>query len=367
MKKITGKRTWIAVALALMLAFALAACGGAATGDASGGAGEDAATEGDAATGDESAAADEGAGGGAELTKITFVLDWTPNTNHTGLYAAKELGYYEEAGLDVEIIQPSDNTAEQLVAVGQADFGISTEENVTYALTQDEPLPIRTVATVIQHNTSGFVSLPEEGIKSPKDWKGKTYGGWGSPAEEKILEYILKQNGLSLSDINIVTLGQDDLVTALKGEIDFAWIFEGWDGIRLQNDGIAYDYEPIIDIDPDLDFYTPTIITNTKLIEEAPDTVKAFIEATDRGYQYAIDDPEAAAQALLKAAPELDEKLVTESAKYLATKYAEGAPQWGYEDENVWRTYTDILLKSGLTTKELDFSEAFTNEFLPAK
>jgi ABC-type nitrate/sulfonate/bicarbonate transport system substrate-binding protein len=353
MKKSMAKKI-IALSLSAILLFAMAACG------ASGGDGGSPSSS-DQTEGETDASANE------SLKKITFVLDWTPNTNHTGLYAAKRLGYYEEAGLDVEIIQPSDNTAEQLVAVGQADFGISYQENVTYALTQDEPLPIKTVATVIQHNTSGFVSLPEEGIESPKDWKGKTYGGWGSPAEEKILEFILRQNGLTLDDINIVILGEDDLITALNGEIDFAWIFYGWEGIRFQNNGIDFNYIPITDLDKVFDYYTPTIITGTKQIDEDPDTVRAFLEATAKGYEYAIDDPEGAAKLLLEAVPELDETLVTGSQKYLAGEYAKDAPQWGYEDEERWKSYSDLMLSSGLITRELDISAAYTNEFLPAR
>jgi ABC-type nitrate/sulfonate/bicarbonate transport system substrate-binding protein len=352
MKKHGLLKTVAILSLAIALAAGLAACGGGA----SSGGGSD-------TDGADTAQTD----GAQDLKKITFVLDWTPNTNHTGVYAAKELGYYEEAGLDVEIIQPSDNTADQLVAVGQADFGISTQENVTYALTQDEPLPIKTVATVIQHNTSGFIWLPDSGIKSPADWKGKTYGGWGSVTEEKILEYILKKNGLTLDDINIVTLGADDVITALNADIDFVWIFEGWEGVRLRNEGIEFEYLPIIDIDAALDNYTPTIIANTGLIEEDPDTVKAFVEATAKGYQYAIDDPAGAAEALITAVPELDGDLVKASAEFLAGKYAEGAPQWGWQDEKIWRDYSAFFFESGAVTSELDIAKAYTNEFLPAQ
>ncbi|HPJ22355.1 MAG TPA: ABC transporter substrate-binding protein, partial [Clostridia bacterium] len=71
--------------------------------------------------------------------KVTFVLDWTPNTNHTGIYVALDKGYFNEAGLDVEIIQPADGTAEQLVAAKTAQFGVSYQENVTFARAQGMP------------------------------------------------------------------------------------------------------------------------------------------------------------------------------------------------------------------------------------
>ena len=85
-----------------------------------------------------------------ELTKVTLMLDYTPNTNHTGFYVAKNKGYYKEAGLDVDIIEPGDNATTSMVAAGKADFGISYQEDVTYALTSEDPLPIKTIATIIR-------------------------------------------------------------------------------------------------------------------------------------------------------------------------------------------------------------------------
>ena len=115
----------------------------------------------------------------SNLEKVTVVLDWTPNTNHTGLYVALDKGYYKEEGLDVEIVQPSDGSASTLIATGKGDFGVSYQEDVTYALTSDEPLPIKAYSNdIIQHNTSGFASPSSKNIKTVKDFENKTYGGW---------------------------------------------------------------------------------------------------------------------------------------------------------------------------------------------
>ena len=93
-----------------------------------------------------------------DLEKITFVLDWTPNTNHTGLYVAQSKGYFEEAGLDVEIVQPPEDGAVVLVASGKAEFGVSFQDSLAPALEADTALPVTAVASVIQHNTSGIIS-----------------------------------------------------------------------------------------------------------------------------------------------------------------------------------------------------------------
>lgn len=126
--------------------------------------------------------------------KVSVVLDWTPNTNHTGLYVAKKLGYFEEQGLDVDIIMPGEAGADQLVASGKAEFGVSYQEGITQARVQDVPLV--SIAAIIQHNTSGFASVASKGITSPKDFEGKTYGGWGAPLEQAVLQSLMQKKTL---------------------------------------------------------------------------------------------------------------------------------------------------------------------------
>lgn len=158
--------------------------------------------------------------------EVTVVLDWYPNTNHTGLYVAKDLGYYREEGLDVKIVQPSRLTAEQLVASGKAEFGVSYQEAVT--LSRGEGMPIVSIAAIIQHNTSGFAWLKDEGIKSVKDWEGKRYGSWGSPIEKATIEYIMRKYGADPSKVIFVNVGQMDFFAGtLNNVFDFAWIFYG--------------------------------------------------------------------------------------------------------------------------------------------
>lgn len=138
-------------------------------------------------------------GTGDKLEKVTLVLDYTPNTNHTGIYLAKEKGYYKDQGIDLEIIQPSDSDSATLVASDKAQFGVSYQEDVTYALTREkDPLPVKAIATIIQHNTSGFAAPVEKNIKTAKDFEGKTYGGWGSPSEEAIIKLAMEKKGQTL-------------------------------------------------------------------------------------------------------------------------------------------------------------------------
>ena len=303
----------------------------------------------------------------SDLKKVKVVLDWTPNTNHTGLYVALEEGYYKEEGLDVEIIQPAESTAPVLVATNKADFAITYQEEVTYAKTSEDPLPIKAIATVIQHNTSGFASPKDKNIVSPKDFEGKSYGGWGSPSEEAILKAVMEKEGADYSKLKLVNMGNDDFFTATKKHIDMAWIFEGWTGIEAKLKGEEINYIPVKDLDPALDYYTPVIVSSEDNIKNNPEMVKKFLNATSKGYNYSIENPEESAKILLKHAPELDENIVIESQKFLADKYTDDASRWGEMKDSIWNNYTKFLLDNKLIEKDMKASEAYTNEFLPEK
>ncbi|KGR92313.1 ABC transporter substrate-binding protein [Ureibacillus massiliensis 4400831 = CIP 108448 = CCUG 49529] len=298
-----------------------------------------------------------------ELKKVSVVLDWTPNTNHTGLYVAKENGYFEEQGLDVEIIMPGDAGADQLIASGNADFGVSVQESITQARTQG--VPIVSIAAIIQHNTSGFASPAELNITSPKDFEGKTYGGWGSPIEQAIIDTLMSVENADINKLEIINAGDADFFTMANQGIDFAWVFYGWTGIEAELRGEEINMVYLTDYSEKLDYYTPVLATNEKMISENPEIVKAFVTAASKGYQFAIDNPEEAASILSSAVPELDAELVVESQKWLSSKYQDDAPRWGEQKLEVWRNYANWMEDNGFLEGEFDPEKAFTNEFLP--
>ncbi|NLT95784.1 MAG: ABC transporter substrate-binding protein [Clostridia bacterium] len=298
-----------------------------------------------------------------ELEKITVTLDWTPNTNHTGLYVAKDKGYYEELGLDVEIIQPAGGTAEQLVATGKAQFGVSYQEAVTFARLSD--VPVVSIAAIIQHNTSGFASLKEKGIVTPKDFEGKKYGGWGSPVEEATIKSLMEDLGADFNKVEILNTGAADFFVTSKENADFSWIFFGWDGVAARLKGVELNYIEVAKFDKALDYYTPVLISGEKTIAENPELVRKFIEATSKGYLFAIENPKEAAEILLANAPELDRELVIASQEWLQDKYQADADIWGRQKREVWANYANWLYERGLIEKELEVDKAFTNDFLP--
>jgi ABC-type nitrate/sulfonate/bicarbonate transport system substrate-binding protein len=305
-----------------------------------------------------------GNGEETELKPVSIVLDWTPNTNHTGLYVAQNQGFFEEQGLEVEILLPGEAGANQLVASGQADFGISYQESITEARVQD--IPIVSIGAVIQHNTSGFAAPVDRGIQSPADFEGKTYGGWGAPVEEAVMDSLMKQENADVSKVENINMGNADFFTAVeRGDIDFAWIYYAWTGVEAELRDMDLDMVYLTDYSEKLDYYTPVISTNEKKIANDPETVKAFMTAVSQGYEYAIENPTEAADILIEAVPDLDPELVKASQEWLSPKYQDDAEQWGIQTKEVWENYASWMYENGLLESELDVEKAFTNEFLP--
>ena len=300
-----------------------------------------------------------------ELIPVKLMLDWVPNTNHTGIFVAQAKGYFKEAGLAVDIIQPGEVYPEAAVASGAADFGISFQESVTLART--EKVPIVSIAAVLQHNTSGFASAADLNVTSPAGFEGLRYGSFDSPFEDPTLKVLMESAGGDFSKLKIVNIGDTDpLALIAEKQIDMAWIFYGWEGIEAQQQGIKLNVVMMKDyFDTIPDYYTPVVITNENTITNKPEVVKAFLKALSRGYDFAIQNPDEAADILVTAVPELDIKLVKASQEWLSPYYQAEAPKWGEQKDSVWQNYSDWMVKYGILSTPISASDAFTNKFLP--
>jgi len=310
-------------------------------------------------------------GSSAENSKaetITVVLDWTPNTNHTGIYVALAKGYFEEAGLNVEVVQPPEDGAVTLVASGKAQFGVSFQDYLAPAFVGDAVMPVTAVAAVIQHNTSGIASRAGEGMDTPKGLEGKKYATWDLDVEKATIRDVMAADGGNFDKVELIPSTVTDEVSALRsGSVDAIWIFYGWAGVACEVAGLPTDYFEFADIDPVFDYYTPVIIGCDAWLEEKPETAKAFLSALSKGYTYAVENPKEAADILMEAAPELktNAELVYASQEYLASEYIADAPRWGEFDADRWAAFFTWLNENDLLEAEIDPSCGFTNEYLP--
>ena len=304
-----------------------------------------------------------------EPEKITLCLDWTPNTNHTGIYAAQALGYYEEEGLDVEIVQPPENGAVLMCAAGQAEFAIDAQDTMAAALDLEKPLEVTAVATILQHNTSGILSRAGDGIDSPKGLEGKTYSTWESPIELRMIEYVMEQDGGDFSRLTLIPNDITDEPAALAAhQTDSVWVFYGWSGINSEVEGVDCDYWSFAGLCPELDYYTPVIIANDSFLEESPKTAKAFLRATVKGYEYAVQNPEEAADMLIEGdstgSLKGSEELIYASQKWLSEHYVDDADRFGVIDQDRWNAFYGWLFENDLTEHDLT-GKGFSNEYLP--
>jgi len=305
-------------------------------------------------------------GSDGDLRSVTLMLNWTPNAQHDGIYLAQAEGLYEEQGIDLEIVEPGEEGSDVAVGTGAADFGISQAESLLPA--REQGVPVVSIATLFPVNDSTLMALGDEGIASPADLEGTTYGGYGGALETELISRLVECDGGDPDAVETVEVGNVDYLAGLEQDrFDFVWVFEGWDALRAREvEGADISTIPFRDFDDCIpNWYTPIVITGEQVLADDPELVDGFLAATAEGYALAEEDPPVAADALLAAAPELDEQLVRASAEYHAPLFTEGGGDWGVQEEVVWTDFEVFLREAGLTTDEVDVTDAFTNDHLP--
>ncbi|RVW02720.1 ABC transporter substrate-binding protein [Rhodococcus xishaensis] len=305
---------------------------------------------------------------------IRFALDWTPNTNHTGLYLALEEGFFRDAGLDVEVLPYNQSSPDTLVDAGRAEFGISFQGAATFS----RAAGAQTVSVLapLQHWATGIgVKADRADITRPRDLDGKIYAGFGDPGEEAILRQVIRNDG-GTGDFETVVLGTSAYEAVYDGQADFTVSFFAWEGIEAEHRGTPMRYFHYTDFGfPDA--YAIVVNGNETWLAEHPEQARKFVEALQRGYQVAADDPDRGARALIDANPGVfsDEALVYESQRMLAADYMKDTSgRVGTQTRDRWAGYSGFLYENGLLagpdgnplTTEPDWSTYFTDEYLAA-
>ena len=296
--------------------------------------------------------------------KVKIVLDWVPNTNHTGLYVAKDLGYFKEEGLDVEIVQPPEGSTTALIGAGGAEFGISFQDTLAKSFAKENPVPVTAVAAILQHNTSGIISLKKKGIDSPKKLEGKKYATWEDNIEQAILKKLVTDDKGDFSKVKLIPYTITDVVTGLKSDVDAVWVYYAWDGIATERAGLQTNFLKIRDYGEELDYYSPVIIANNDFLKKNPEIAKKVLKAIKKGYEYAMKNPEESAKILVKNSPELDINLVTASQKWISKEYQSDAKEWGIIDGNRWNRFYEWLYKNKAVEHEIPKDFGYSNEYL---
>lgn len=308
----------------------------------------------------------------AKNTTVRFALDWTPNTNHTGLYVALAKGYFADAGIDVEVLPFNSSNPEVLVDAGQAEFGISFQELATMSIAAGAEL--QSVLAVQQTWTTEVAVLADrDDIQSPADLDGLVYGGFDSPSGTAIMKGVIRGAG-GTGDFETYTLGTTAYEALYSGDVDFTVPFIAWEGIEAARRGIELKSFAYTDYGfPDS--YQVIVVGSEPWLRENPKVARGFVQALARGYQDSIDDPAAAAQILQDENAGLltDRDLLVDSQTMLAEKFMlDDDGVFGRQTETQWSELGGFLFDSGLLTdrggkpltEQPDWSTFFTNEYL---
>ena len=309
----------------------------------------------------------------AQAVPVTIVLDWTPNTNHIGLFVAEAKGFYDEAGLDVEILPYSDTSAGTLVANHVADFGILGSIGLFTQRTAGADLVA--AYALVQTETGRLVfNADRQDIQRPRDLDGKIYGGFGSAWENALIGTIIRHDG-GTGDFETVTLGTSAYEALANGAVDFTLEVYTWEGVKAERDGPAQRAFRYADFGVP-DQHTNFIGTSSAYLADNADTAKAFIAASQRGYDYAVANPDEAADILVAANPDaaLDRDFVRASLQALidghylkAENGAIGTIDPGKMDAVGTFLFEAGILKDGngaVVTAKPDFTRYYSNAYL---
>lgn len=312
---------------------------------------------------------------GSGSDPVSIALDWTPNTNHIGIFVADQLGYYKDEGLNVKILPYASTAPETLVSRGKADFGVGNQAGIAYARASGADV-LQVLANVAKTQYAIGVGAGNNAIRSPRDLDGKTYAGFGTPDEGPELKYVVKADG-GTGVFKTITLNTTAYEAVYSGAADFTIAVTTWEGIQAKLLGKPMRFFEFTDYGFPTQ-YSSVIESSNKYLEANPATAKKFLAATQKGYQYAQDHPAEAAKLLVKANPQTikDAKLAEQSALMLADDgYYTGADgKVGPVDSEIWKNYGSFLYSSKLLTgadgkplsSEPDWNSFYTNAYLPA-
>ena len=293
------------------------------------------------------------------------MLDYFPNADHAGIYAAQAAGYFEQAGLDVAIRQPPDPAAPiKQVAAGRVDLAISYEPEVLRA--RDLGVNVVSIGAIVQKPLTSIISLPEAKIRDPADLRGKTVGTAGIDYQSAYLQTILADAGVPANSVRERNVGFAFSPALITGKIDAAlgafWNYEGTELrlrgkkpriIRVEDAGVP-TYNELV------------LVANEDALERDASKIRAFIGAVSRGTRDLRADPDAAIDGLLEANPDLDPELQRAVVEVtLPLFFPPAGKPFGWQSPLEWDAFAAWMEDNQLLENPADPQASYDNELLP--
>jgi len=299
--------------------------------------------------------------------RFSLLLDFFPNADHAGIYAAQASGDFKDVGLDVKIRQPADPDAPiKQVAAGKVDVAIAYEPTVLLA--RDKGQPVVSVGALVQKPLTSIISLPRAGIRGPEDLAGKTIGTAGIDYQDAFLRTILREAGVNRDSIKTRNVGFALNPALLTRKVDATlgsfWNYEGTELelkqrdpqiIRVNNAGVP-TYNELV------------FVVNERTLAEEPGKIRAFLGAVGRGTRELRADPSKGIEGLLKANKDLDPKLQRAVVRVtLPLFFPPAGKPYGYQDPGEWKRFAAWMRDNELLDEPPDAARAFSNELLPGR
>ncbi len=301
----------------------------------------------------------------SERRQATLVLDFVPNAVHAGIYRALAAGYYEDANIDLEIIEPS-STADtlKLIDSGRAEFGIAAGIDVANQI--EAGRGAKGVMALVQRPLGGLITLEEAGIDDPAQLEGRAVGVTGVPSDAAILDAVVADAGGDPSRIEVVTIGFNGVQALENGRVDAFTGFIAADGTQIEQDGFPIRSFALDDYGgPE---YPGLVVFSTEeRIDEDPELLEGFVEATVRGYDDTLADPERSLEDLAAENPALDPELMRAQLQAYEPLFRADAPEYGSFAAESLVALSDFLVSHGIASAPIAPDRYATNEFVPGR
>jgi len=306
----------------------------------------------------------------AERTPIAVALDWYANPDHAGFLVARDEGLFDDAGLDVDLQEPTDPSLPlKLVAAGEVDLAISYQPEVLLA--REKGSDVVAVASLVGRPLTSMIWLPKSKIKSIKDLKGKTVSTAGIPYQKAYLETILERAGVRPETVKTVGVGQGLVPSIVGGRAD-ATLGPFWniEGVTLKVEGRKPTIEPVDRLGvPAYDELV--LVANRKSLAEDPTDVCLFISALARGTERAVARPDLATASVIDANPALGRDRKTTRAQVRTTlpllAGKGGSRPFGYMSSVEWQRFTNWAYENGVLSQSQRAVAALSNDYLPGE
>ena len=297
------------------------------------------------------------------LEDVSIMLDWYPNAVHSGIYYAKEQGFFEEEGLNVTIEMPAEtNDPLKLAAVGKVDLAISYQMQV--ALSRSKDIPVVSLGAFVRHSLDGIMYKKESGITSPKDLEGKTVGYSSSEISQAIVETMIEADGGDPKKVEMMDVGWDLMPAIGTDNVDaITSAYRNHELVILRDEG--HDIEMI---DPSgygvPETYELIVVTGEETLKEKKPLFKKFWRALEKGHEAVKENPEAGLQVLLDHENDsfpLDKEIEAESLAVLLPLMDSEKLPFGYQETESWEAVIDWLVERKVIEEKYDVKDVFEN------